>query len=153
MFNTLHRTAIASLIALAVAGLSGCGTRMLSAVDAHGMTDKPVFPAAQDANRPEGSYVNLENLSKIAPGMTKTQVRELLGAPHFAEGMFDVREWDYLLHVPASAGAAGKTCQYKVLFDDQLQARSFFAQPAGCLDGLAQISEPQHHQQAQAAAY
>lgn len=151
MFTFLQRAACASVVALAFAGLTACGTRMLSDVDAHGLTAKPVFPAAQDASRPEGSYVNLENLAKVAPGMTKAQVRDLLGAPHFAEGMFDVREWDYLFRVHAANGEAEKSCQYKVLFDDQLQARSFFARPAGCLDGLARISVA--NERSQASAY
>lgn len=150
MSTFFHRTVVVSLVMLMAAGLSACGTRMLSDVDIQGSTDKPVFPAVQDANRPEGTYVNLENLSKVMPGMTKAQVRELIGPPHFAEGMFDVREWDYVLRIRPSANAAQRTCQYKVLFDDHLVARSFFALPQGCLDGLTHISPVAERHQAMA---
>lgn len=50
--------------------LSAC-TRSLSDVDSQGKTVKPIFPDVASAVRPEGSYVNIENLQQIKAGMTK----------------------------------------------------------------------------------
>lgn len=113
--------------------LAACGT--LSHVDEQGHSTAPRFPAASESYRPQGSYANLENLAKIQPGMSKAQLYELIGPPHFHEGLFAVREWDYILRF-RRAGQADLVCQYKVLFDKDLLAQSFLFSPADCLDQL-----------------
>ncbi|MCY1304301.1 Outer membrane protein A [compost metagenome] len=54
-----------------------------------------------------------------------------------------MREWDYILKFREPAGKPDKVCQYKVLFDDQMLARSFYFKPADCM-----ASEPEKAQQA-----
>ncbi|MDN6860885.1 OmpA family protein [Pseudomonas sp. CAN2814] len=120
-----------ALVAGALALASGCGT--VSKVDSAGKTDDPIFPATTSASMPEGSYVNLENLGKIGPGMTKKQVMELIGHPQFSEGMVGVREWDYILKFRQPDGQPDKVCQYKVLFDKDMLAQSFHYLPSNCM--------------------
>ncbi|MBO3275489.1 OmpA family protein [Pseudomonas schmalbachii] len=120
------------LLACSFIVLAACGTTV-SKVDSQGETNEPVFPAVEQASRPEGTYVNLENLQKIASGVSKRQLIDLIGAPHFSEGLFGVREWDYILKFREPAGQPDKVCQYKVLFDDQMLARSFYFEPADCM--------------------
>lgn len=114
--------------------LSAC-TRSISDVDSQGKTTVPVFPDATTAVRPEGSFVNLDNLKQVKPGMTKNQIYELIGVPHFKEGVFKVKEWDYIFHFTKADGSV-LTCQYKALFDSEMKAQSFYYQPTNCLDGL-----------------
>ena len=116
--------------------VAGCGT--LSEVDANGHSDEPVFPDAEKTNFDKGSYPNIENLRQVKDGVTRDQLYNLLGRPHFAEG-FRVREWDYLFHFNTAQGV--KTCQYKVLFDKDLIGRSFHWAPAECAD-LLNPSQP-----------
>lgn len=120
-----------ALAAAALALVSACGT--VSKVDDAGKTDEPIFPAMNSASMPEGYYVNLENLGKIGPGMTKKQVRELIGHPQFSEGMFGVHEWDYILKFRQPNGQPDKVCQYKVLFDKDMLAQSFYFLPTDCM--------------------
>ena len=56
------------------------------------------FPAVERAKWKQGAFPNLENLRKMAPGMGKDQVRDLIGWPHFSEGLGGAREWNYLFH-------------------------------------------------------
>ncbi|MBD9629265.1 MULTISPECIES: OmpA family protein [Pseudomonadaceae] len=119
-----------ALAASALTALAACGT--VSDVDSAGHTQQPVFPAMDDASLPEGSYVNLENLGKMRPGMTKHQVQDLLGHPQFSEGMFGVREWDYIFKFRQAEGQPDKVCQYKVLYDKDHIAQSFYFLPADC---------------------
>lgn len=124
-------------LALIVGGavlLSAC-TRSISNVDSEGKTTSPVFPETASAVRSEGSFVNLDNLKQIKPGMTKAQVYELLGVPHFNEGVLRVKEWDYIFHFTREDKSV-LTCQYKVLFDSGMKAQSFFFLPDNCLDRL-----------------
>lgn len=116
--------------------LSGC-THSTSNVDAQGMTNKPVFPEMSSAVRTEGSFVNLDNLKQVRKGDTKAQLYELIGTPHFYEGTFRVKEWNYIFHF-TKADNTVLTCQYKVLFDSHMQAQSFYFLPENCLSQLTE---------------
>jgi outer membrane protein OmpA-like peptidoglycan-associated protein len=136
-------------LALALGGmmlLAGC-THSVSNVDSNGTTAKPVFPTASSAVRTEGSFVNLDNLKQVRKGDTKAQLYELIGTPHFSEGVIKVKEWDYIFHF-TKADKSVLTCQYKVLFDSKMKAQSFFFLPENCLSQLEDPVKPQatvHH--------
>ncbi|MBK5145671.1 outer membrane protein assembly factor BamE [Budviciaceae bacterium BWR-B9] len=123
--------------------LSAC-TRSISDVDSQGKTTSPVFPGVTSAVREEGSFVNLDNLKQIKPGMTKTQLYELIGVPHFDEGVLKVKEWDYIFHF-TKADNTILTCQYKVLFDSNMKAQSFYFLPENCLEQLSTKPVVVHH--------
>ncbi|WP_025123318.1 MULTISPECIES: OmpA family protein [unclassified Serratia (in: enterobacteria)] len=131
---SLTKSARVVLAAAIVLSISAC-TRSISQVDSTGHTASPVFPQMDSATRPEGSYVNLANLNAIKPGMTKKQLYQLIGTPHFSEGVFGVKEWDYIFKFRMASGN-DLVCQYKVVFDKDLIAQSFFFQPENCLDKL-----------------
>ncbi|WMD20790.1 outer membrane protein assembly factor BamE [Achromobacter seleniivolatilans] len=92
------------------------------------------FPAPEKAWPKEGSFPNPENLRLLRDGMTKDQLYGLLGRPHFNEGFFNVREWNYLLQISADGTPQGQvvTCQLKVLFDEGMRAASYHWKPANC---------------------
>lgn len=131
-------TKIALVVALGVA-LPACGTTTLSRVS-NGTTDQPVWPPVDKA-RPlvqVTTYPSLAALRKIHPGMTKLEIYQLIGHPHYREGMVGVREWDFLFKLPQPMGTADQytPCQYKILFDDQMLAREFHWQPETCSEIL-----------------
>ena len=112
-------------------GLSMVAKAGLSELTDQGTTDKPVFPEVKAAWIQDGRYPNLDNLSKIRPGMTRDQIMALVEHPIFSEG-FRVREWDYLFHFPvadAQGGTRVDTCLYKVVFDKNKLAQSFYWKP------------------------
>lgn len=112
-------------------GLSACGTRHVSRdISADGVPGEVIFPAVERAVLKEGTFPNLDDLRQVAPGVTKEQLYHLLGRPHFREGYAGVREWDYLFHFRRDGGVT--TCQYKVVFDQEYLARSFYWLPEGC---------------------
>lgn len=119
------------LSGLLAATLTACGTNP-SHVDGNGKSSAPVFPALKDASRAEGSYVSVESLRKVVPGLTKPQLYELIGLPHFSEAMFNVREWDYIFKFPRSGTTEPMVCQYKVMFDDNNVAQSYLFLPQSC---------------------
>lgn len=131
-------------LALVVGGmtlLSAC-THSISDVDSQGKTANPVFPEQSSAVREEGSFVNLDNLKQMRPGLTKAQVYELIGVPHFKEGVIRVKEWDYIFHF-TQPDKTVLTCQYKVLFDTDMTAQSFYFMPEDCLSRLKAPAVPQ----------
>ncbi|KGQ69362.1 plastocyanin, partial [Chelonobacter oris] len=116
----------------AVMALTGC---RLSDVKADGTTDEPVWPKIEDAGvnysgSQYGIWPNWDNVRMIEKGMNKDQLYYLIGRPHHLEGLFAVREWDYVFNYRQNG--VHKICQYKVLFDKDMNAQSFFWNPVGC---------------------
>lgn len=77
-----------------------------------------------------GTWPNWDNVRMIENGMNKDQIRQLIGDPHFTEGLYGVSEWDYVFNYRENG--EHKVCQYKVLFDKNHNAQSFFWYPNGC---------------------
>lgn len=128
--SAVFRGLLLSSVALAVAA---CGN--LSKVTDEGTTENPVFPkiAESEFNHDGsqfGSWPNWENVRQIERGMNKDQIYNLIGRPHFEEGLYGVREWDYAFNYREQG--VHKICQYKILFDKNMNAQSFFWYPNGC---------------------
>lgn len=115
--------------------LAGCGS--LSDVSREGKTDEPVFPKPEDVSLSTGTFPNLDNVAQVRDGVTRDQIYDLIGRPHFSEG-FQVREWDYLFHFRTAEGI--RTCQFKILFDSDKIARSFFWAPQDCRPGQTPVA-------------
>ncbi|XDZ52841.1 outer membrane protein assembly factor BamE [Neisseriaceae bacterium CLB008] len=111
--------------------LSACTS--VSHVKSNGTTDEVVWPDAENVSFKTGSFPVVNALKLVRPGMTKDQLYNLLGRPHFNEGLIGVVEWDYLFHFPLPNGEV-VTCQYKVLFDQDKLAQSFFWREPACAD-------------------
>lgn len=124
---------IAGLSALV---LSACGS--VSKVSSEGTTDEPVWPKVERVgmNNDMGTFPNLSSLREVKAGMTKDQLYYLLGRPHFAEGFFGVREWDYVFHfhTPNQGTNGVTTCQFKVLYDSNSLTREFYWNPVDPAD-------------------
>lgn len=108
--------------------LVGCSN--LSKVDEQGHTDNPVWPEVKDVTfnhdgTQKGSHVAKESLELVQVGMNKDQIYNLLGRPHFKEGLYGVREWDYLFNFKDTQ------CQFKILFDKNMNVGSTLWKP-GC---------------------
>lgn len=121
----------ATLAGAALLALAGCSSYVSRGIDADGNAQEVIFPDPQrDITLPEGTFPNLDNLRAIGPGVTKDQLYDLLGRPHFREGLAGVREWDYLFNFRSGGGIT--VCQYKVIFDTDYKGRSFHWKPDAC---------------------
>ncbi|OOH87233.1 plastocyanin [Pasteurellaceae bacterium 15-036681] len=122
-----------TVLAISCAVLTACGN--LSDVSDKGTTDNPVFPKLSESvfnheGSQVGSWVNWNNVRQIERGMNKDQLYNLIGRPHFSEGLYGVREWDYAFNYRENG--VHKICQYKVLFDKNMNAQQFYWYPNGC---------------------
>lgn len=119
--------------------LSAC-TTTISNVASDGTTDHPVFPDAHEVNfnKVQGTFPTADELAQVKAGMTKDQFYQLLGRPHFDEGLWGVREWDYVFHfhTPGKGTNNVSTCQFKILYDKDKYARSFFWKAVDPVDGV-----------------
>ncbi len=135
-----RRVAVAAMAASIVI-LQGCSTSV-SKLSENGKGDEIVFPDIEKkAWVKQGTFPNLDNLRAVAPGMTKTQLYELFGPPHFREGLWGVREWDYIFNFRNNDGGV-ETCQYKVIFAPDMRVRSTYWKPESCANRLQQPGLP-----------
>lgn len=108
--------------------LTACGTA--TRINADGSPNGDLHwpnPDKVTFDHHRGTFPNLENLVNVRPGMTRDQLYNLLGRPHFTEG-FHVREWNYLFYfnTPGQGTNNVSTCEYKVLFDKDKYAQNFY---------------------------
>lgn len=128
------------LFAMAVAP-SVCEASYDSGADDAGYgSAETVFPDKSKAAIKEGAFPAVDHLRNMAPGLTKNQVHDLLGRSHFREGVFGVREWNYIFHFRHNDQV--ETCQYKVLFDAEKRTQSTHWLPAACAAVLAEPASP-----------
>jgi len=128
MHSMERQWAGAGMMLAAAMGLAACAST--------GSRPSDGFPDPASATLAGGTYPNLDNLRAVAPGMSKDQLYHLLGRPHFHEGVFGVREWNYLFHLPGP-GSDVSVCQFKIAFDDAERASATAWSPQSCAALLA----------------
>lgn len=122
--------AIASL----TIALMGCGNVSHNVAKDGRHADRILWPepTATTPMHTAGTFPNLANLRQVRNGLNKAQVADLIGYPHFNEGIWGVREWNYLFNFRHPGSNDVTVCQYKVLFDEDRIARSFYWKPESC---------------------
>jgi OmpA-OmpF porin, OOP family len=130
---------------LATVALTACSTTK-SAIDAASsvantgivadQASNVVFPEIPKAWFSEGDFVNVENLRKVAPGLTKDELYYLLKPPHFSEGLYGVRKWNYIFNFRTGNGGDYVTCQYQIHFDKDYKVSSTYWKDQACANFL-----------------
>lgn len=131
--NAARLIPLALCVLVAGVALTGCTRHVSRGITPDGKVEEVVFPSTDNLVLKEGTFPNVDNLRQIGPGVTKDQLYDLIGRPHFREG-FSAHEWDYLFHF--RQGDKIITCQYKVIFDKDYHGQAFYWAPAGCADLL-----------------
>lgn len=77
------------------------------------------FPDLSKTYLATGTFAPLANLKQVGYGQTYSQVRLLLGNPHFSEGIGSPKAYNYIYNMWTNQ-AAGEfiPCQYQVQFDN-----------------------------------
>nr|WP_223287360.1 outer membrane protein assembly factor BamE [Halomonas elongata] len=90
------------------------------------------FPDPDDAYMRGGTLESAQAIKTIHSGMTKDQVRDLLGNPHFSEGLFNVRTWNYLFELGADDDHESMMCQFQLAFDEEMRVAETRWRTARC---------------------
>ncbi len=81
-----------------------------------GNTDDEGFKHSGTVWQRISSPISADVVRQILPGMSRRQVREILGTPHFGEGIF-VSQWHYLFDISAKSQVSGLACQLRINFE------------------------------------
>ena len=106
------RASVFLLAALGFLGLSGCSTSVDETQRAWMNTIfRPYVPDVV-----QGNFISSEQYSKLQEGMTREQVRQILGTPLLAD-YFHANRWDYIFEYKRSGQVVGKDRRVTVFFE------------------------------------
>ena len=74
-------------------------------------------------NIQQGNYLDDETIALIEPGMTKSQVRFLLGTP-MLEDSFHRNRWDYVYYFRQGRSRKADSRRFVVFFENDVVART-----------------------------
>jgi len=128
---------VAAASLLALGGCAGPGSATIAPQAGMIKDDAPPpkaedFPKLDTVKWKEAAFPSLEALRTMRTGMGKDQVRELLGLPHFSEGIFGVREWNYIFYFRTAPGPEFATCQYMVRFNKDVLTSGMYWKGPDC---------------------
>ncbi|EAW1322460.1 outer membrane protein assembly factor BamE, partial [Salmonella enterica subsp. diarizonae] len=117
--------------------ISGLSDGSLSADSRDAVTGSQLFNTSENVTG-QGVFPTPESIFLLDKGMTKDQVYSLIGRPHFDEGIYSVREWDYLLHfrTPASGTNGVTTCQLKIIYNSDKRVSGIYWRPVASKSNL-----------------
>lgn len=97
------------------------------------------FPDPAQATRKQGAFVRPKNVAMVTEGMTKGQIYALLDVPHFTEGLFGVRRWNYILNFYTGPAREFRSCQFQIHFDRKARVSGRWWHDQECADLFAAL--------------
>lgn len=143
--NMIRRPIALVLLSLSALVLHASEARLPAAkVPVQGVVGGTEFPDMARAWLHGGDFVNVDNLRQVGRGMSKNQVRALLGNPHFNEGIAGVSRWDYVFNFRTGVDSH-VTCQYQLNYTRESRrylVDSIHWDGPACLEALNTEPEP-----------
>lgn len=118
-----------SMALAGVFGLSAC-----SSVPMFTMQEPTTFPSVAHSPLKDLQRYDISQVRKLDVGLHKDQVRHLLGNPHFREGIFSPKVWNYAIGLQQSGTNQYQNCQLRIDFDKHNRVQQLSWKDQSCAD-------------------
>lgn len=90
------------------------------------------FPVISESYLKQVNRYGSEDISRLEQGLNKDQIRFILGNPHFSEGVFASKTWNYVLDVQQPKAQSYLRCQLQIQFNEKNNVEHLFWSSDAC---------------------